>query len=280
MRNILSERDSSRPNTLVTTLFPHLNTHPHLMPLSLAPLKLRAFSLQSPSIPTASDFAFTIQAIRTYISNFFESCYTFISLPFELTRQECNLRRKQLEKLRDERAEALGELLLRRDLLDKTLRTHSDTVDFLQSLNEVISGQSLEASLGPTPPLLTFISRTASETLPRHLSLHRGYLRTQSLLRPSRLTLLWPRLLIVPPLALFVARELYASRDSLTNMAVDAWGTIKAFWGGWLVEPVKDIVRTVRTGSDDGVIVQKESIAADMQVWNSPHCMIRCLYLG
>lgn len=240
------------------------------MPLSLAPLKLRAFSLQSPSIPTASDFAFTIQAIRTYISNFFESCYTFISLPFELTRQECNLRRKHLEKLRDERAEALGELLLRRDLLDKTLRTHSDTIDFLQSLNEVISGRSLEVSLGPTPPLLTFISRTASETLPRHLSLHRDYLRTQSLLRPSRLTLLWPRLLIVPPLTLFAARELYASRDSLTNMAADAWETIKAFWRGWLVEPVKDIVRTVRTGSDDGVIVQKESIAADMQVCNPP----------
>lgn len=271
MRNIFSERDNSRPNALVAALFPHLNTHPHLMPLSLAPFNFRSFTLQPPSIPTVSDFSSAARAIRSYISDFLHSCHTFFSLPYELTLQECDLRRQDLEKIRDERATALGELVGRRDELIEALETRTATtkahIVFLQRIDEIIIGRhSDEMATDSSLSLLTSLSTTASETLPRHSSLHHDHLHSHSLVRPSRLTLIWPRLLIVPPLTLFVARELYASRDTLVSTVQDAWETIKGFWRSWLVEPIKEILKTVRTGGDEGVIVQKESIAADMKV--------------
>jgi len=42
---------------------------------------------------------------------------------------------------------------------------------------------------------------------------------------------------------------------------------MKGFWRGWLVEPLADIAKTVRTGGEGSIIVQKGSINADLEVF-------------
>ena len=49
-------------------------------------------------------------------------------------------------------------------------------------------------------------------------------------------------------------------------MACDAKETLRGFVTGWLIEPLREIMKTVRAGGEDGVIVRKEGVAADFEV--------------
>ena len=64
-------------------------------------------------------------------------------------------------------------------------------------------------------------------------------MRFQNLIRPSRLTLLWPRLLIVQPLSIYFLRTAYRSRASLAEMVNDTVDTLERFFSDWLLEPVR-----------------------------------------
>jgi nuclear-control-of-ATPase protein 2 len=67
-------------------------------------------------------------------------------------------------------------------------------------------------------------------------------------------------------LTLYAVQQISASQDTLISLAKDAWETMKGFWRGWLVEPLTEIAKTVRTGGEGSIIVQKGSIDADLQV--------------
>jgi len=121
------------------------------------------------------------------------------------------------------------------------------------------------AQLGLSGSLLDALVITSSKVLPMHSSLHKERIRSYSLLRPSRLVRIWPRLLVVPPLTLYAIQRISASQDTLLSLAKDAWETLKGFWRGRLVEPIADIIKTVRTGGEGSIIVQKGSIDADLQ---------------
>ena len=59
---------------------------------------------------------------------------------------------------------------------------------------------------------------------------------------------------------------------TLEEFARGAGETVRGFWEDWVVEPLRGIVRTVRAGREDGVIVTKESVRADLDVsvcWGS-----------
>jgi nuclear-control-of-ATPase protein 2 len=84
--------------------------------------------------------------------------------------------------------------------------------------------------------------------------------------RPSNLVLAWPKLVLGPPLLLYGFRLLYTSRTSLQEVTKDAWNTLLGIWQGWLIDPLKDVLRTVRAGGEGSVIVQKEGVAADLAV--------------
>ncbi|KIY64827.1 nuclear control of ATP synthase 2, partial [Cylindrobasidium torrendii FP15055 ss-10] len=73
-----------------------------------------------------------------------------------------------------------------------------------------------------------------------------------------------PKLVLAPPIILSLIRSAYASREDLFDMALEAHDTVKAFVRGWLLEPVKDILNTVRTGAGEGMIVHKEGVTADL----------------
>jgi nuclear-control-of-ATPase protein 2 len=105
-----------------------------------------------------------------------------------------------------------------------------------------------------------------AQTFPSLDVTHTQQLRTQRLLRPSSLTRLWPSLLFFPPLSLYI----YTSRTSwipaLVDMACNAKETIHGFVRGWLIEPLVDVLKTVRTGGKGEVLVREEGVVADLEV--------------
>jgi nuclear-control-of-ATPase protein 2 len=207
---------------------------------------------------------------------------TFFMVPFDLARQECEYKRKELEKLRDQRAEVLGTLAVMRGSLRKALEesNRGNLAWFVDSLERLTQDESASSPLS-TPPstdteidVVALIQRFANITLQSHRTRHVVFI--QNLRRPSRMTLLWPRLLLLPPMALYLLRLLYASRTSLFEIAKDAGQTVDRFSRGWLLEPLKDVLRTVRAGGEDGIIIKKEGIAADLDV--SQRCSLQGTY--
>lgn len=110
------------------------------------------------------------------------------------------------------------------------------------------------------------LSTFANITLPSHISFHASDIRSRDLLRPSQFILLWPQIVFVPPLTLYLLRSAYTSRAMLLDIAKDAWETARGFWEQWLLEPLKGVLQTVRTGGDDSVIITKESVKSDLDV--------------
>ncbi len=251
-------------------MFPHVRTHPSVVPPPLAPLggylhSSLILSSTSPSNIVASAF----QSLWHASSLAVRYILHYVTLPLQLTSQEIHVKRLELERIRDERAEALGELASKHDHISRALRKDLDErVAFLQVINQVLVGQHIDAvPLGSSTSLLDALITTSSRVLPMHTSLHKEDLQTYSLLRPGRLIRIWPRILVLPPLTLYAIQNISASKDTLLSLANDARETLKGFWRGWLVEPLADIAKTVRTGGEGSIIVQKGSIDADLEVF-------------
>ena len=254
-------------------MFPHLRTHPSVVPPPLAPLGeyLHSSSLLSSTSPS-NIIASACRSLWHASSLAVRYTLHYITLPLQLTSQEVHVKRLELERIRDERAEALGELASKHEHISRALRKNLDErAAFLQVIDQVLVGQQRvdAAKLGSSTSLLDAMATTSSRVLPIHASLHKEDLRTYSLLRPSRLVRIWPRLLVLPPLTLYAIQRISASHDTLLSLAKDAWETVKGFWRGWLVEPLADIAKTVRTGGEGSIIVQKGSINADLEVFIS-----------
>ena len=200
--------------------------------------------------------------------------YHFVTLPVQLANHEIHAKRLELERIRDERAEALGELTSKRDDLSRALREDlNEHTVFLQVISQVLLGQNADVTqFGLGVSHLDALATTSFKVVPTHISLHQETIRAHSLLRPSRLVRMWPRLLVLPPLILYAVHRVSASQDTTLSFASDTWETLKGFWRGWLVEPLTDIAKTVRTGGEGSVIVQEGSIGADLQVCYSFVC--------
>jgi nuclear-control-of-ATPase protein 2 len=252
-------------------MFPHLRTHPSLVP-PLAPLGeyLHSSSLLSLSTSPSNIIVSACRSLWHAPSLAARYVLHYITLPLQLTSQEVHVKRLELERIRNVRAEALGGLASKHEYISRALRKDLDErAAFLQVIDQVLVGQQHvdAAKLGSSASLLDALVTTSSRVLPIHTSLHKEDLRTYSLLRPSRLVRIWPRLLVLPPLTLYAIKSISASHDTLLSLAKEAWETMKGFWRGWLVEPLADIAKTVRTGGEDSIIVQKGSINADLEVF-------------
>jgi nuclear-control-of-ATPase protein 2 len=73
----------------------------------------------------------------------------------------------------------------------------------------------------------------------------------------------------LPPLTLYVVRAIFANKATLIEVASDARETVRAFITSWLIDPLRDVIKTVRAGGEDGVIVKKEAVMADIDVRHS-----------
>lgn len=185
--------------------------------------------------------------------------------PLALARAECNAHRRSLQTLRDERAELLGVLVRMRSSFNPQA-----PMPFAESLKAAFvlehsserpsQGRPRAMSLAP-PTLSSTLRKLALVVLPSHQSAHVDALG--ALRRPHVLVRAWPQLLLAPPL---VWAGFHYAADMRVGL-MDAVETIKGFWSGYVVAPVKDILDTVRTGRDDGLrLVTPEGLKADMEV--------------
>jgi len=261
---------SLRPGLLTTTFFPHLKGQQSLALAVLYPPSRTA------SLFTKSDSSTLGRVAELYaqLRDFVYLPFRFLSLPLELTRQECRHNRKALEKIRDQRASILGELAQLRASLGSVMLGSQIRVNgrdlptkkyttFLDTLSRVVVSTSLSSDLSSSPliPL-----DEISETLSIFDSAHTQFLLDQRLLKPSRLTRLWPSLLIVPPLSLYVYTSYTSWIPALVQMSQDAKETVRGFVEDWLVEPLVGVLRTVRSGARGEVLVREEGVIADLEV--------------
>ncbi|KZV86149.1 NCA2-domain-containing protein [Exidia glandulosa HHB12029] len=185
--------------------------------------------------------------------------------PLTLSRAECAAHRRELEALRDERAELLG-LLARM----RTSFNPQAPMPFIESIKAAFvlekapsrpnqQGRARAMSLAP-PTLSSTLRKLALVILPAHQSAHADSI--SDLKRPHTLVRVWPELLLAPPLVWAGFHYAAGLRVGLR----DAVDTIKGFWSNYVVAPAKEILDTVRTGGDDRIrIVSPEALKADME---------------
>ncbi|KAK0504000.1 NCA2-domain-containing protein [Armillaria luteobubalina] len=251
-------RSPFQPSILISSLFPH-STSQAPSSLFLPPLRITPVGF--------------LHTFRSAVMRCFHSLWRFTIMPLELTRAECHLKKRELRNMRDEKAKVLGNLGTLRQSLADSFQSLQDGDEYLVSelstfsgiLKSVIEGKSPSDELQSGATALSDFRDIQNITLPSCVTAYTNTLKERELRRPSRFVLLWPKLLLIPPLVAYTIRSLYASRASLIQMALDAHETVRSFILGWLVEPCLDIIHTVRARGEDGVIVQKEGVAADLE---------------
>jgi len=179
--------------------------------------------------------------------------------PLHLTRDECKDKRKQLEQLRNERAANLGRFAVASQALEADLT--SGKIDLSSALQEF---EALGASMSLREGSLQCFNG-ALESIA--LYQHSHTIALAPLQRPSRLVLLWPKLLLIPPITYFALGWVWSSREDIKKSLQEGFDTARTFYQSWLVEPVRSILATVRTRGDDGVrVISKDALRADMDV--------------
>jgi len=253
-----------QPNALTTACFPHL---------SKSPLSATA-SLYPPHVASVSGTRLSEKVIHTF-SYYLNLIVNHITYPLSLTLHECRSSRRHLEKIRNQRAEILGQLSQMRNNLSLIL-THpecrlSGMTQFLPGIQrfiEILDQRTAVDVVSVYPSFLEALVHVSNDTIPKLHRSHRQMLKAERLLRPKRLFLVWPKIVLFPPLVFYLCRSLYASRANLEDVARDALETLKGFVRGWLLEPLRDVLMTIRSGSDDetGMLVHKEGVLADLEV--------------
>lgn len=253
-----------QPNALTIACFPHL---------SKSPLSVTA-SLYPPQVASGSGTQLSQKVMYTF-SYYLNLIANHITYPLSLTLHECRSSRRHLEKIRNQRAEILGQLSQMRNNLSLIL-THpecrlSGMTQFLpevQHFVEILDQRTAVDVVSVYPSFLEALVHVSNDTLPKLNKSHRQMLKAGRLLRPKRWILIWPKIVLFPPLVFYLCRSLYASRANLEDVARDALETLRGFVRGWLLEPLRDVLMTIRSGSDDetGMLVHKEGVLADLEV--------------
>ncbi|KAL0961034.1 hypothetical protein HGRIS_006024 [Hohenbuehelia grisea] len=154
----------------------------------------------------------------------------------------------------------------------EVLQTALATDDLRGSLAACVNSLQRTAHLGDestsfdTNSPFDALRVTFAQLLPDHQRAHSSLLSSY-LARPGRLTRIWPKIVFLPPLVLFAVRALYNRKSSLAELHEEAKETVHGFVRGWILDPLADIVRTVRAGSDEdaaGIIIRKEGVKADL----------------
>ncbi|KAF9476615.1 NCA2-domain-containing protein [Pholiota conissans] len=255
-----------QPGLLTTAFFPYLKHQQSLTLATLLPPRRHSSPSNASTSASASNSKF-----RVFLKGLTESAslaFRFASLPLELTRQECKYNRKALERLRDERAQILGELAELRTPLTALVRgglqptSISQYTSILDGLLLKISQTAIATAASPSPfePLTTL-----SQTLPSITESHNQLLRAQKLLRPGLWTRLWPSVLVLPPLSLYIYTTRTSWIPAVFDMVRDAKETVHGFIEGWLISPLLDVLKTVRAGGKGDVLVRGEGVLADLE---------------
>lgn len=144
-------------------------------------------------------------------------------------------------ELRDKRAAQLGKLLVLKNEMEGLVRRDGwDRAEALARLRRDVDRACSVPS--QTPKVSAAAHQLMFETLPTCSESHRQVFAT--LRRPSKLTRLWPRLVLIPIVSLVGFRVIYSSRDTIVQNMLELHDTLKGFWFGYVVEPLKGILST------------------------------------
>ena len=264
-----------RAGALTTAFFPHLENQTSLTLAVLIP---------PPAITHENSMASTL-------SSYLSLTGRLLTFPLELTRQECRYNRKALEIIRDKRAASLGQLAKLRSIINET-GTAKQYQSFLCGIVQVLSPESVgNQSAATSVELLLKLSTSLLPSLSCH---HTSSLKSSStssfsfILRPGPLVLFWPHLLVLPPLSLYFYKSHTYWVPALLDLARDTKETIRGFLTGWLIEPLKEVLRTIRGDEGQGGgIVRTENVRADLEVriasslplpFSHTHTYVHCLH--
>lgn len=181
-------------------------------------------------------------------------------LPYHYTRQEIALKRRELLRIRDEQARALGSLVLLRTPVLKLYEQDTQSSDETSHLS-----QRLHQSIDPSSNIAD-VASLSSHTLTSSQKTHRDSLRGLS--RPSWLVRTWPLLVFGPPFALYSIYYLYASRGTLIDFFRESKDVAKGFVLDWCIKPLAGVLDTVKAskGDEPGLFISKEGVQADYDV--------------
>lgn len=223
--------------------------------------------MSAPFAPQSlDDLESTVSRIASLPRTLWNRFLAVFDLPVRLARHECSYKRKELVKIRDDRASVLGSLMALRDELVASLQAQTSADMRIRLAAFCTQCQITLDTDADSSELITRLERLTNVTLPDRIYAHSLEIQALDLYRPSRLTQIWPQLVFLPPLCLYAAKRAYHSRESLDQLAKDTVETVKSFWNDWLLAPLKEVVKTVRAGDNDGVIITKESVKADLDV--------------
>ncbi|KZT60280.1 NCA2-domain-containing protein [Calocera cornea HHB12733] len=234
-----------QPNPMFSLLHPtrHLPPPPHSpSPIHLSPLIAHLFRLPPSPAPT-----------------------TLIALldPLRLARLECQYHKIHLFQARDDRAETVGRML---GVFDKLREAEPGTDAFTAAVAELTTTPpeqpEVRSPVGNTPPSVASYLLATLDALQTSARTHDAIVAPHA--PPSRWTRLWPRLVFLPVIAYFAARSLYASREQVWGWIKDSKETAKGFITSWVIEPVKEILKTIRTGEGEVQVVSKEGLKSDL----------------
>lgn len=245
-------RFTLRPGVFITAFFPHLEKQTSLALTALIP-------------PTTDRQSSMVPTLWSYLS----FAKRVLALPLELARQECQYNRKSLEKIRDQRAASLGRLAKLRSIINET-GTMRQYTSFLSGVVQILSPDTETVVKDSTALPVELLLKLSTSLLPSLSSTHASSLNltssSSSILRPGPLILFWPHLLVIPPLSLYCYTSHTYWVPAFLNLMHDAKETLRGFVTGWLVEPLKEVLRTIRGDRGQGGIVRNESVRADLEV--------------
>ena len=246
------------PSLLITSLFPHLASNTDIREAK-----------GSKSVDTGTS----------------RSLFFLTFSPFLLTRQEVEIKRKQLRTVRYDLARRIGGFVKDADDAFDSLAAPGRSVNptdcselgtimgkrlaFLESSLKEVPAHDEEGNvqayraLRPSSPAELLI--VAQQTLHKTLKTHSGSVSSQivRLSRPSWLTRSWPWLVTTPLVSYFAYLKVYNSRATIQEYYTMAKETARGFLVDWVVDPCIKILETLRHGDGQMAIMGRESLKSD-----------------
>ncbi len=221
-----------------------------------------------------------------------------IGNPITLTRREVISTIKDLKSSRDRAAELIGFMATQAPKWEKTANVLTEqNVD--QLTNETTRIYALlcvilelplpmpsQPSSGPSTP--TRRTKATSANSSQSLIVHGGGRPSAATLytlvdseipklqarltpvleaytRPGFVTRYWIAALVLPPLALYLKTAALENREWVVAQIRDARATLQGWVVGWIIEPLEDVARTLRSGGE-GLGVEPATVNSDKQV--------------
>ncbi|CAO1618842.1 unnamed protein product [Parajaminaea phylloscopi] len=201
--------------------------------------------------------------------------------PLTLTVHEAQTKAQLLAERRAQVARQLGSLAL--IALDLTEASSGQSISaeaadqqcsrLARTLHETLLGQENSASGQTTSSVHSLLEQVLSSPQLSQSATDRLQTAPIGLSPPSRLSLVWPRLIFYPAMILISIRLASRNRDALKEAAMNARETAKGFFRNWIVQPLSELLDTIRGGdaqsrgseTDGGSIVTKEGRKADLE---------------